>query len=156
MTVRLSCAPLPDQLIALANGRSMPVGYSVRNEPTVPLTTVRLIAAAVASAGTFAATDKVTVPPWPRAWIGLAASRVSSTRTGAIGTSTEPSPELPMAWAANRPPPPNVMASAAPAAHHLNVCAGASPAAAHLDRHTSIFISQPVLPRSRLEIVPGC
>src|SRR4051794_6284013 len=95
ITVELAWATLSAQLIALASGRTMPVGYSVRNDPIVPLTTVKLIAAAVASAGTCAATDTVATPPWPSAWIGLAASRVSSTRTGAIGTSTEASLGVP-------------------------------------------------------------
>src|SRR3954471_20609457 len=118
ITIEFAWATLSDQLIALASGRSMPVGYRVRNEPIVPLTTVRLIAAAVASAGTCAATETVATPPCPRAWIGLAASRVSSTRSGAIGTSTEASLGLPIACTANRPPPPNVIAKAAPAAAH--------------------------------------
>src|SRR3954462_12361871 len=133
ITVELAWATLSAQLIALASGRSMPVGYSVRNDPIVPLTTVKLIATAVASAGTCAATETVATPPCPSAWIGLAAARGSSTRTGAIGTSTEASLGVPRACAANRPPPPNVMAKAAPAA-------------AHRDRHTSIFIARPAFP----------
>src|SRR3954466_13828390 len=114
ITVELAWATLSDQLIALARGRLVAFGYSGKDDPTVPLTTVRLIAAAVASAGTSAATETVATPPWLSAWIGLAASRVSSTRRGAIGTSTEASLGVPRACAANRPPPPNVMAKAAP------------------------------------------
>src|SRR4051812_6178448 len=138
ITVELAWATLSDQLIALASGRFVPVGYSVRNEPIVPLTTVKLIAAAVASAGTCAASDTVATPPWPSAWIGLAASRVSSTRRGPTGTSTEASLEFPIACTANRPPPPNVMANAAPAA-------------AHRDRQTSIFIDPTIFPDPDLE-----
>src|SRR4051794_8996726 len=142
ITVEFAWATLSAQLIALASGRSVPVGYSVKNDPIVPLTTVKLIAAAVASAGTCAASETVATPPWPSAWIGLAASRVSSTRKGAIGTSTEASLELPRACTANRPPPPNVMANAAPAA-------------AHRDRHTSIFMYPTSFPGPQVEVAPG-
>src|SRR3954470_2946235 len=142
ITVELAWATLSAQLIALASGRSMPVGYSVKNDPIVPLTTVKLMAAAVASAGTCAATDTVATPPCPSAWIGLAASRVSSTRRGAIGTSTEASLGLPMACTANRPPPPNVMARAAPTA-------------AHRDRHTSIFMRPDSFPDPTLRSFRG-
>src|SRR5258706_16078335 len=47
----LATAPADSQLIDDVVVRNSPVGYSVRNEPSVPSTTVRLIAAAVASAG---------------------------------------------------------------------------------------------------------
>src|SRR3954463_489448 len=142
ITVELAWATLSAQLIALASGRSMPVGYSVRNDPIVPLTTVRLIAAAVASAGTCAATETVATPPCPSAWIGLAASRVSSTRRGAIGTSTEASLGLPMASTANRPPPPKWRDRG-------------PPAAAHRDRQTSIFIDPTIFPGPQIEVAPG-
>ena len=64
-TVELAWARLSAQLIELANGLSVPVGNSVRNEPSVPLTTVRLIDAAVASAGTASTNDNVSTPPEP-------------------------------------------------------------------------------------------
>ena len=62
-TVELACARPSAQLIELASGFSVPVGNSVRNEPMVPLTTVRLIDAAVASAGTSSTNDRVSSPP---------------------------------------------------------------------------------------------
>ena len=95
---------------------ALPVGKSVRNEPAVPFTTVRLIDAAVASAGTLPASDNVTTPPALSVWIVLAASRVSRTRTGTTGTSEDASPGFPRADAAKSPPPPSEMAIAAPAA----------------------------------------
>ena len=70
-------------------GRSPPVGHRERNEVSEPSTIVTLISTAFAPAGTSPANENVSVALGPSVEIGPA-SRVSSARSGTVGTSTVP------------------------------------------------------------------
>src|SRR4051794_2022320 len=102
----------------LAVGFVVPVGYTNRYDEPVPLTTVTFNDTATASAGTTAASDNVTLPPRPSVLIGLAGSRVSSTRVGSVATKEVGTVGV-AADATHTVPPPNVTATAAPTAAHL-------------------------------------
>src|SRR6478672_12117369 len=73
------------QLRLLAFGCGEPVGYTVRKEAAVPPVAVTFNATAVASAGTWAASESVSVAFGPR----LDDWRVSSTRLGAVATKAD-------------------------------------------------------------------
>jgi len=92
------------QFTLLASGRAAPVGYTVRNDAAVPPVAVTFNATPVASTGTLAASDSVTVTFGPNVLMGLAAWRVSSTRTGTVGTNDDALPSL--AEATTTPAPP--------------------------------------------------
>src|SRR5690348_2998406 len=93
ITAALATACVPLQLTVLASGRSTPVGHIVRYDAPVPLTTVTLIETAVDSSGTWSFTEMETICVAFKVLIGLAASRVSSTRTGTTETRADDCPE---------------------------------------------------------------